>query len=68
MNNGRMISIDFDMSRQQLMLAIAGELNAAYDLKNKRVGELEKRFDRIDRQVMQAQRRESLCRMRQKIR
>lgn len=65
----RVLSIDlaWQMDRQAIMVAIAAELDAAYDLKNQRVRELEKRFDKIDRQIMQLQRREALCRMRKKV-
>lgn len=65
----RVLSIDLarQMDRQAMMVAIAAELDAAYDLKNQRVRELEKRFDKIDRQIMQLQRREALCRMRKKV-
>lgn len=65
----RVLSIDlaWQMDRQAMMVAIAAELDAAYDLKNQRVRELEKRFDKIDRQIMQLQRREALCRMRKKV-
>lgn len=65
----RVLSIDlaWQTDRQAMMVAIAAELDTAYDLKNQRVRELEKRFDKIDRQIMQLQRREALCRMRKKV-
>ena len=64
----RVLSIDlaWQIDCQAMVVTIAEELDAAYDLKNQRVRELEKRFDRIDRQIMQLQRREALCRMRKK--
>lgn len=62
------VSLTYDVSRELMMLQLEDTLDKAYDLKNKRVAELEKRFDKLDRQVMQLQRREMLCNSRRKLR
>jgi len=62
------IYIDRDSGNHQMAIAIKHALTERFDLKNRRVKELEKRFDKIDRQMMQAQRRMALCQMRKKVR
>lgn len=59
---------DLEQGLDVLGMQVSQHLTERFDLKNQRVRELEARFDKIDRQVMQLQRREALCRMRRKVR
>lgn len=59
---------DLEQGLDVLGMQVSQHLTERFDLKNQRVRELEARFDKIDRQVMQLQRREALCRMRKKVR
>lgn len=61
------VSADIHRERQVIMAVLQGTVIEALDLKNKRVADLEKRFDKIDRQVMQAQRRALLVAQRKRV-
>lgn len=55
-------------SLQALELLIGEELDKAFDLKNQRIAELERRFDTLDRQAMVLDRRLKLSALRRKKR